>query len=511
MTGLKTNILFDLYNRLSLLMPSIALPVRLYERRKGYTGHTLETTLSGLTVRLDEDKQENLEDGFPTSSTLSIQGQKMKASIFAFKRNQSLKYTKDEGIIFSINGQTHGHLSKSFFSRDSVGMGYLVDSLLVIVDCTELQGRFREDLFMNSRDRLCTGDLRSEIETSFENLTKNHQGLRELRERRRREDIADKLGDSKPLADVIEDLIKKSPTLSKLFIDGVRLPNPFKLTQISAQKIFEGKKFPSFFKLIEEFSQNKPKECPINVKFRIQYKTDAMNDYFDRDSDPGIFSLKINGHEIQSYLLNLWNGYANLNVQLPQNSCVGDLLHFVSTVNDISGVEPFVNEFYVKIQEPAKKQKSTKGERKLPSSDEKGEDSKQKAYLDLPNVWEIRRVDWDKHHFNDESALRVVNNAEQGYDFFVNMDNIHLLTEQKANLKIETKLQEARYKYGMVLIGIAILNDYRTKNNQKPNGEEDVYEKISSVSKIISPILLPMISSLGDLEIEKPKEVEQDN
>ena len=104
--GLKTNILFDLYNRLSLLMPSLALPIRLYERRKGYSGHTFETTLSGLTVRLDEDKRENLEVGFPTSANITIDGQKLEVSIFAFKRKQREKYAKSEGIIFSINGQT---------------------------------------------------------------------------------------------------------------------------------------------------------------------------------------------------------------------------------------------------------------------------------------------------------------------------------------------------------------------------------------------------------------------
>lgn len=44
MIGFKTLLTLDLYFRLSLLMPSIALPVRFYERRKGYSGHTLETT-----------------------------------------------------------------------------------------------------------------------------------------------------------------------------------------------------------------------------------------------------------------------------------------------------------------------------------------------------------------------------------------------------------------------------------------------------------------------------------
>src|SRR3989344_4275906 len=60
LSGYKTNVLFDLYNRLSMLLPGVALPIRLMERRKGYSGHSFETTMSGLNVRLEEDKKENL-------------------------------------------------------------------------------------------------------------------------------------------------------------------------------------------------------------------------------------------------------------------------------------------------------------------------------------------------------------------------------------------------------------------------------------------------------------------
>lgn len=155
--GLKTLVIFDLYNRLSLLLPNIALPVRMYERREGYTGHSLEATLSGLSVRLDEDKRENLEPGFPSSSNIKVIGQEMKILIYAFKKGRKEKYSRDEGIIFSVNGQAHGFFSKSFFTRKSVGMSYLDDSILVLVDSTEFDGRYKEDLFMNSRDRLRGG------------------------------------------------------------------------------------------------------------------------------------------------------------------------------------------------------------------------------------------------------------------------------------------------------------------------------------------------------------------
>ena len=252
----------------------------------------------------------------------------MRVSIFAFKRGQSRKYSDTEGVIFSINGQTHGYLSKSFFSRHSVKMSYLADSLLVLVDCSDFDSRSREDLFMNSRDRLRAGDLRSNIISELEELIRSHAGLKELRENRRREDIENKLEDSKPLADIIESILKKSPTLSKLFIEGVRIPNPFKVKKGKAQEEFKGKKYPSYFKLIKEYPVDKPKLTPQNVKLRVQYKTDVENEYFNRDSDPGTFSLFLNNDKYTNFSLNLWNGVASLNIQLPDNTRINEMLHF---------------------------------------------------------------------------------------------------------------------------------------------------------------------------------------
>jgi len=97
--GLKTVINLDLYFRLSLLMPNLALPIRMCERRVGYKAHSFESTLSGLSVRLEEDKRQNLEEGFPCSATLSVSGQKMNCLIFAFKKGQADKYRNKEGIL----------------------------------------------------------------------------------------------------------------------------------------------------------------------------------------------------------------------------------------------------------------------------------------------------------------------------------------------------------------------------------------------------------------------------
>ena len=216
----------------------------------------------------------------------------------------------------------------------------------------------------------------------------------------------------------------------------------------------------------------------------------------------------MNDVDIKDFSINLWNGFANLNIELPETEKPGNLLHFQSEVNDVGRVDPITEEFFVLVEDKIKKRPSKPGHRKPPSSDEEGDDVEKPAYLNLPNVVEVYQDDWDHYKFNRDSSLKVIDSGEDGHDFFVNMDNIHLLTEKKANSKIESKLLDARYKYGMVLIGIALLKDYKDSLNddqvEKDGYDEvSVYDKIAYITKVVSPILLPMISGLGDLQEEE--------
>ena len=496
--GLKTNILFDLYNRICLLIPNIALPVRFFERRKGYKGHTLETTMSGLIVRLYEDRRSNLEDGFPNSSTISVLGEKMTCQIFAFKKGQSEKYRQDEGIIFTINGQTHGHIPVTFFKRKAVGMSYLADSILVTIDCTNFTGRTREDLFMNSRDRLRGGELKSQIEKKLEELLSNHPGLRALRERRRREEIQSKLEDSKPLKELLEDILKKSPSLASLLIPGLKLKTPFDLRDVSEKEQYIGKEFPTYFKILLKGA----KECPINSKFRIQYETDATNDYFERDNLPGEFGLYLKEEEFTDYILNLWNGIATLSANLPEKVNIGDTLDYESIVNDSTQFKPFEDHFQVKVSKPRKKKDGGEsGERKKPPSEKEGEDRSISSRLSLPQVIEIYKDRWLEFDFSEFSALEVKHTGTEGYDFYVNMDNIYALSEIKAKSDVDAKLLQERYKYALVLIGLALLKE-NSDSEEQENEDRDIFEEISETTMKLSPIILPMISYLGELEIE---------
>jgi len=557
--GYRSNILRKggILQRLDLLMPNAALPIRLHECRKGYGGveeRSYATNLTGVEVRISDSS--NLEPNFPSTGKININGQDIPVSIYAFVQSETddgktveraETYRKDEGIIFVINGQTHGHFTEDFFRRNRAGgFGYLAESLLVIVDCSELDGRAREDLFMNSRDRLSGGELKKELERELEVLLSESSELRELKNRRRQEEIKNKTTGDKPFEDVLEVLFKRSPTLSKLFLEGQRISAPFKTEHVTAEpKPFKGKEYPTFFKFAgKTYGAELEKDCNLNRRCRIAFETDAANDYFRRDVDRGNFQLfMLDGQkriEASSYVLNLQNGIATLSVRLPEKVKVDDILNLVAVTTDSTRPAPFENSFNITVKPEAALPTGTKGPRKKPPSKEKGEEREVPAGISLPDVIEVYRRDWAKRKFDQFSALQIVkagiasdldssntaNGAETDndgipvYDFYVNMDNLYLQTELKLS-KLDPPVLQARWRIALVMVGLAMIQDSLKFKDENPKqgvelddelGEEQssdkpasetVEQKVETLTRALAPILLPMIGELGTLALEE--------
>src|SRR5205085_11764131 len=111
----------------------------------------------------------------------------------------------------------------------------------------------------------------------------------------------------------------------------------------------------------------------------------------------------------------------------------------------------------------------------------------------------------EEQSFNEHSALAVKGSDEDGYDFFVNIDNIHLLSELKPAKNSDIQTIQAKYKFGLVLIGLALLNENglgHSKDNVEDKEEDTIFEVIARTTKAISPVIIPMIDSLGSLETE---------
>ena len=512
MAGYKTNILLDLNYRLALLMPNMAYPVRLIECRS-YRGHSFEATLSGLDVRLKDDRNENIEPGFPDSFQFRVLDQEFSGSIFVFKKDANIKnYKKNEGVIFTVNGQTHADLKQSFIRK--TGLSYIADSILVVVDCSKLETKPREDLFMNSRDRLRECDMKRAIEQALSVYIKEHPGLKELQSKRRQEALSSHLQNEKPFKEILTNILSKSPTLSQLFIVGDALKLPYNLQPTGNTNKYIGKKHPTFFSLKKKQEKGQIyRNAPQNHDFRIQFITDVENNYFNREAEPGGIEIICNNHLANNLKksLGLFNGTATLTFSVPDDAKVNDQLDFEIRIVDDCILELDSEKFSVLITEAVDyPSNNNRGDRTPPSNDDTNGKNTAPKGLALPNTREIYRADWSNSNYNatKETALIVLEGDESTYDYYINMDNISLLNELKTTRDSERiSIMKAQYKYSNVLIGMSVLNYYK----REPNEDVDIEEQIRTISSVLSPILLPMINTLGNLSIDSVSfDVEED-
>jgi hypothetical protein len=502
LSGYKTNILFGLNYRLSLLIPDLAHPIRLRECRPTYSGHTLEATLNGMVTRLYDDREDNIEDNFPSSGSINVDGQEMPFSIYLFKKNKQSNYRKKDGIVYIMNGQTQGIENDNFFNR--VNLSYIKSSLLVLVDCSKFDINHQEAMFMTSRDRIRTSDFSKKIETQLEKVLRDNQGLKKAEHDRRTAALKDKVADNKPLKNVLENILHKSPVLSKLFIAGTTIRSPFANEQAATvADTFKGKNHPTFFRLKGKLKDGKlNKHAPINHDCRVQFETDVQNDYFNRPIDSGGLILCMDGVERQDLKgpLNLYNGIATLTIRMPVGVSVGDTHTFMTKIKDDCVVNDFENTIILAVEE-AQEYDSSGGQGARTFSKNTGKkDTQNNGGIALPEIIPIRKDEWDEYDMNQYSALKYVP-TEEGGDYYLNMDNTYFLTElNSVRDSAKSELTKARYSTSMALIGMSVIGYY--KGSKKPEDKDvDVQNAVSTVSTMLSPVLIPMLEAMADLTL----------
>jgi hypothetical protein len=534
--GTKSNIVSSggaLLRRIDQGLPELALPIRLFECRSGYRGHSgsFATNARGIVTRLELDKANNLEDGFPRGSVFDVKGFEVQVRAYAFRPRKADDYReRRNAVIFAVNGQTHAGFSTDFFRRKSVGLSYLADSLLVIVDCTNVSEQMREDLFMNSRDRLRDSDIARDLEQRLESFLHAEPSLKELRNKRRDLELQDKLRDSRPLSDALKDLLRSDPALARLFLQGLNLPVPFPSgagAKNGQTKHFVGKRFPTYFR----FKGLQPdavlrRDLYRENRARIAFETDARDDYFSRDDERGTVQVVVAEGESTRPITSWWttgpqSGVAQLwfddASEFTDGAAEAEVL---IEVTDDSRPDSFLNKAIFHVRDGSQPAGGVGVSSKAQSSNAGEGSTGGASALALPNIVEVVESEWAGHdpQFNDETALVVkhAGDASEGsteepedahpsadvYDFFVNVDNRYLRTAQKVS-SADPKLLKARFTYSLVLIGMALL-----RSNLSGKAEEgDRENQVAQTTRAVAPVLLPMIESMGSLTVEDELEV----
>ncbi|MCI0605910.1 hypothetical protein L0156_23230 [bacterium] len=486
---------------------SPCLPFRITETRE-YKANYYSTTLAGVwvTVSLDAGEEEDnkkVEAGFPAYADLNLPSiGSLPYKIGLFREDLDPRHIP-HGVFFTVNGQVHGQLPQNFITT-SLKFDYLSNHLLVSVDCTSMNDQVREDFFMASRDRLRRNEVYDEILQSLKEELRDHPGLREYNALRKKRLMEKTLSEQEEKIDFFQDLLKVDPTLASLLGIGTRLVTS---TGPGDPQVFRGKKFPTYFRLSKEPNEGLLKHCPLNRTVRIEFETDAENDYFKRIDFPGkIYFDPPNLCESNR----LWNGKFSARFAMPWNAKIGDLVDFTVNVMDIERETkggPFVCKFKLKAGADVNAPTPPPGPRR---EGHKPEDtgSRLEHALAKPDIREVRREQWTNPllNFNEFTALKIAHNEDgQGYTFWVNVDNAFLLTELSRAKDEEKSLIKFWFEWGLVLCSMGILKDQKRLAEQKTNGNgsaestEEIAEDLDKVSQLCNGLARVIVSIVRNL------------
>jgi hypothetical protein len=466
---------------------NLVLPIRITETRGGYRANSYSTTVSGGSV----DENVDLDLG-PASGSIALPRGlgtvPVELKVFKDKKPDGSDIETRHlptGIIFTVNGQVHGALSPTFLSR-KLNYPFLEDYLSLVVDASEMPTGFREDFFMTSRDRIAEGEDRDFIENEVKDFLKSHDGLRELNNKRKQAAVSKTVDEAQPF-DVLQELVNADPTLAALFGTGEKIKVPFG----PAQEVvpFEGKFFPTYFRPTKEPLD---KKCAINRTCRIEFETNAVDDYFSRGNEPGCISVSppglFQGHK-------LFRGICSIRLAPPINADVGDKIEVVITVTDPSReTNPFTNTVQMTI-----------GAKELtPDKPQPPRPPRPPAVgtTAFPQINEVTREQWGTHKFDECSGLRFTGATDEDdeLEVYVNMDNVYFLNElARVKDEAERPLIRHYYRIGLVLVCLGMLQQSRRTGCTAADSAvaSDDICSIARLSGGVASVIVPIVRNLA--------------
>ncbi|MCK4764942.1 MAG: hypothetical protein KAW12_22270 [Candidatus Aminicenantes bacterium] len=494
--GSRSVISRDLNQSLNEYLFEPALPLFTIDQKERYPDDkNLERDLYGLKRRLEEDSSRYVEDYFVEEYSNKEIG-KVKITCYIFKTKiagKNIRESKESirreffknnmSVLFSLNGQVHGHYTSEFITR-ALKYQLLKDFLLIHVDCTRINYDFRTELFMASRDRLKDGKESKELRRIVaETLRKGK--LDEIN-KRRRASITIGSGDTR---DLFKSFTKNLPLKSDLL---KLLNQTFKLEerqekkkkngQQKQEKIkkekrpFNPKRFPSYFKLNPHEVDGKPiARIPIGGEKAIKFLSDVENQYFVRVEEPGELEMALVGYKpVESAGRNnsgvgegevtaeniedVFNvvtkspndGTIKVTFNPTEKVKVGDWVQIKTTLTNPG--QDFDQIFWVKISEPEQPKTHVRKEREV-EDDKIGLPQYHLVYKEAEKPGdEEERMTWEKfgEHVGEQmeynSIVYPLAEGDTLTDIYINMDST-VLKNYKSGLKSEVQFDAAEKRY----------------------------------------------------------------
>ena len=497
---------------MQLQMPSLPLPFRLYDTRNSENQQREQSVqISGfsnyhdyLLTDLKKDRKDNLEKVNPSRCFITVKGFKITFDIFCFKEGKGKLFigngkNPSNGIAWVVNGQTHAFQTNQTFDTEKLPFNEIKNDLFVVLDCSNISGSDREDVFKSDRSRVNeSSDIVKEIrERLVEELGKN-ESIYEIIEKRVTEKIKNIDIDEKDLTD-LQSLLEDEDNLLKNFPEGEKIKKKIEVESGSGNLNLPKKEFPTFF----EFKSLKGKKdqlltvsLPENKKLNLSLITDVKDNYFSRNSKKGYWEffelIEGSRKKIKSFSgPNLKDGLCTFtNIKTSTEFIPGNLINIGIEIYDKKenkdgyklNANVIINSKQIKPKKPKKHPKPKPPY--IPKNNFQGktiiEELKQNPIIAKPLVkdeWQrYTQTDW---HEEEVSHLRrnpiPGNPGETVYELFYNRDNIHLINEINTNSSRKNPKEVIIKKYEMTLSILTMFTIMRYRKDKEDNFLKKIY------------------------------------
>ncbi|MCY4260500.1 MAG: hypothetical protein OXC91_09590 [Rhodobacteraceae bacterium] len=307
----------DLNQSINEYLFNPALPVFTIDTPERYPDdRNLERDLFGLKRRLEEDDSRYVDQFFSEDMVDKAIGQ-IRVTCYVFKPRldkRNVKETRetiqreffknDMSVLFSVNGQVHGHYTSEFITR-SLKFPLLRDYLLIHVDCADLHTEFRNELFMASRDRLKDGAESRDLRRRLASLLAKGR-LKDIHKERKAsitvesgdaEELLRNLTRNLPIRDELADLLNQTFKLGdKRTGKRKEKRRETSRTDPREESAFSAKRYPSYFRINAKPVNGEVYpmvQVPVGGERTIRFSTDVEDQYFDRVRDAGELQIAL--------------------------------------------------------------------------------------------------------------------------------------------------------------------------------------------------------------------------
>ncbi len=473
--GTRSNITLDLWRELNRLLYFPALPMLLYDLRftKGHA--TSGKVLLGNKTRILVDEKDKIEYSSIIKDVNFGEVGLLDIEYAVFKTDELRardEFTSEkEAIFLTVNGKTHTSLPRSFI-KNQVRLPYIAQSLLVQVDCTRIPVAVQDKIFMASRDRIVDYPAAEKLQNILAAELREDEGLRAINNARHEKILSHNPKETKFMEDVVSELIKGDRELINLLglhgkIVDVKEPGRKPIEK------FEGKKFPTFLKLINRDL----KKIPSNSYVRIKFETDASNDYFYRDRDSGdlLFQPSISTSK------HLYNGIITTKLVSSPNAVPGTRESVIveltrpynTSLKEAVEVE-YISEVIPGVSPPTPNPRPTGKDYGLPEYIPIYKDGWKEVGWTGEDIADVVPIETSKTE--DSRSIEVRINADS--DILLHFLRTRELSEEKADII------KKRYITSIFLYSLVVHNHF-----SKQNKKDLVPEIMKSISKIILNLL----------------------